>query len=139
MAIGDFVSKARGALRGNEDKAAAALGKAAGVVKGRTGPAQDRQVDAAVRKAEELLEAEKRHGSGRRRGRCRPGQCRLAVRPVLPGRRAGHRSPEPDPGPLLATPPSLATPPPCRPTARWTTSSPARVGWSSPAGAGSSG
>ncbi len=64
MAIGDFVSKARGALRGNEDKAAAALGKVAGVVKGRTGPAQDRQVDGAVRKAEDFLAAEKRRGAG---------------------------------------------------------------------------
>ena len=63
MAIGDFVKKARGALRGKEDKASAAVGKVAGVVKRRTGPARDRQVDQAVQSAQDFLTAEKQRGA----------------------------------------------------------------------------
>lgn len=60
MGIGDLVGKARGALGGHADKAAAALDKAADAVKARTGDATDAKVDGIVDKAKEFLEGEKK-------------------------------------------------------------------------------
>jgi hypothetical protein len=59
MGIGDYVDKAKQALKGNEDKAADALDRAADAIKSRTSDSTDAKVDQVVDKAKEFLEKDK--------------------------------------------------------------------------------
>lgn len=55
MGIGDYVDKAKDALKGNEEKVAGALDKVADAVKSRTSDENDKRVDSAVEKAKDFL------------------------------------------------------------------------------------
>ncbi len=55
MGIGDYVDKAKDALKGNEEKVAGALDKVADAVKSRTSDKNDDRVDSAVDKAKDFL------------------------------------------------------------------------------------
>ena len=60
MGIEDMVSKAKGALAGNEEQAKNALDKAAAQVKARTDDGTDAKVDDVVEKAKGYLDQQKR-------------------------------------------------------------------------------